>query len=392
MTRSASRALRIAAIVTALACGAARNGVAAGEGFYCTGSDYLAYEFNGNGVDPGDHQLWIVNLAGEAGASAPASVELDAFQTRGLRCLDAAVEVLGRSNVFVVSLDRTNQPQTPIPRAIVPHERPDVFAAPVSLGASASAFAHGDLPARITLDTPKTAARYALELTGAPRRDAGSYAGVPCAIDGETRLQQLSAAGATEKARTLFKGVVVHQCGATDFDGESDDGVGAVLPAPACAAAAGRQAQQVVGEATEGVDVRQAVGPFLLQLRSEGEDGWDLAVLEPGRLDNLAQLTAPPRGPSPLEIFAWHFRSDDNTGPPVQANGVVGRHRPFIFSPELGRTMTFNLDTLGEDRERAAAYGRGSFDILEYEMTPRQLGESPRLLWMKFSACLTWPQ
>ena len=54
--------------------------------------------------------------------------------------------------------------------------------------------------------------------------------------------------------------------------------------------------------------------------------------------------------------------------------------------------MRFNLDTLREDRERAASFGRGSFDILAYEMTPRQLGESPRVLWMKFSACLTWPQ
>jgi hypothetical protein len=54
--------------------------------------------------------------------------------------------------------------------------------------------------------------------------------------------------------------------------------------------------------------------------------------------------------------------------------------------------MTYNLDTLAEDRERAAAYGRGAFDVLAYEMTPRQLGESPRLLWIKFAACLTWPQ
>jgi hypothetical protein len=392
MIRGGWRAIRTGAAVAAIVCGAARSGLAAGEGFYCTGPDYLAYEFNGDGTRPGLHQLWVVNLGGASGASAPAAVDLDQFQTRGLRCLDRAVEVLGRTNVFVVALDPARQPQTPIPRPIAAHERPAGFAPPRSLGASAAAFASGDLPKRITLDTPGTTARFALEFTGGPHRNGGDRPAGNCFTDAETKLLQLDAAGAPAAARTLFKGIVVHKCAASDFDGESPNGVGAPLPAPACAAAPGRQAQRIIGEATEGADVTDPIGPFLLQLRSEGEDGWDLALLEPGRLDNLAQLTSPPHGPSPLDIFAWHFRNDDNTGPPAQANAPGGRHRAFIFSPELGRTLTFNLDTLADDRERAAAYGRGTFDILEYEMTPRELGESPRLLWMKFAACVTWPQ
>lgn len=64
--------------------------------------------------------------------------------------------MLGRSNVFVVALDPARQPQPPLPRTIVPHERPAVFEAPESLGASAAAFAAGNLPTRITLDTPAT--------------------------------------------------------------------------------------------------------------------------------------------------------------------------------------------------------------------------------------------
>ncbi len=376
----------------AIVCAAARNSAAAGEGFYCTGPDYLAYEFNGDGIRPGLHQLWVVNLAGDAGASAPVSVEVDSFQTRGIRCLKDTVELLGPSNVFVVGLDRAKQPQTPLPHSIVPHERPDVFEAPESLGASAASFAAGNLPARITLDTPATAKRFALEMTGAPHRTGGDRSVTPCMLDAETHLVQLNAAGAADATRTLFKGIVVHQCAPGEFDAETADGTGATLPAPPCVATPGRQARQITGEATEGADVTQPIGPFLLQLRSEGEDGWDLALFEPGRRDNLAQLSSPPHGPSPLDIFAWHFRNDDNTGPPVASAAPGGRHREFVFSPDVGRTMTFNLETLAEDRERAAAYGRGAFDVLAYEMTPRQLGESPRLLWIKFAACLTWPQ
>jgi len=208
----------------------------------------------------------------------------------------------------------------------------------------------------------------------------------------ETRLLALEANDATEASRAIFKGIAVHHCQPTEFDGEGADGTGTPLAPPACAAPSGRQARQVTAEVTEGEDVTRPIGPFLLRLRSEGEDGWDFALLEPGRLDNLAQLTSPVHGPSPLDIFAWHFRSDDNTGPPVSAGSPGGRHRAFVFSPEVGRTMTFNIDTLADDRERAAAYGRGTFDVLEYEMTPRQLGETPRILWMKFAVCVTWPQ
>ena len=41
-----------------------------------------------------------------------------------------------------------------------------------------------------------------------------------------------------------------------------------------CAAEAGRQARQATGEVTEGTDLVMPIGPFQLQLRSGGEDGW----------------------------------------------------------------------------------------------------------------------
>ena len=393
MTSRRSRAVRIAAIVFAIACAAARSSFADGEGIYCVGPDYLAYEFNGDGMAPGPHQLWVVNLAGKTGASAPVSVELESFQTRGLRCVTDAVAVLGPTSVFIVGLDSSRQPQTPIAHPIVAHERPVDFDPAKSLGASAAAFLNGVLPARIALDTPATPMRFALEMSGVPRRTEGEPTTVPCWMEEETRLVTLGASGAAGSGRTLSKGIVARKCAVTDFDGENSNGTGAPLAASACAATHGRQARQVVGDVLEGADFSQRIGPFELQLQSEGEDGWDLAVLEPGRLDDLAQLTSPPHGPSPTEIRPRAFRNDDNTGPPTQPNAELGdRHRRFVFSPEVGRTMIFNLDTLADDRERAAAYGRGTFDILEYEMTPRQLGESSRILRMKFAACLTWPQ
>lgn len=164
-------------------------------------------------------------------------------QTRGIRCLDHAVELLASASVFVVTFGPSRQPQAPISRRIVQGEHPSEFGPPESLGGSAAAFAANDLPARTLLETSDTRAHFALDMSGAPHRTGlrNQYV-TPCWIDAETRLVQLD--GDREaRSRTLFKSIVINKCRPGEFDGESPDGQGAPLPVPECIAGAGRQAR-----------------------------------------------------------------------------------------------------------------------------------------------------
>jgi len=171
-----------------------------------------------------------------------------------------------------------------------------------------------------------------------------------------------------------------------------------VIGADACTAQPGRVARIVSGEAQVGQTFERTVERFVFritpQLQAGGPPmGWRIGIFEPGRKEDLSQFTPPLHGPNPLQVFAWHFRNPDNTGPNEGSTNAPGLRREFIFHPEVGRTIVYeddakkmlaNLDIIG-------SFGRGTFNVLDLRMTEPRRGESPGILWLRFEACLTWP-
>ena len=77
------------------------------DGYYCSGDDYLAYEFRF--TDGGTtHRLYLVRFSAEEGMAGPVELSLPEFQVHGMRCAEDSVEVLGWDSVYRVDLrDRT---------------------------------------------------------------------------------------------------------------------------------------------------------------------------------------------------------------------------------------------------------------------------------------------
>ena len=109
------------------------------------------------------------------------------------------------------------------------------------------------------------------------------------------------------------------------------------LPRP-CVASAGRAAHVILGEMKAGERFERRAGRFTLRLTPVRYDdvkipvGWEIGVFEPGREEDLSQLTLPLRGPNGRDLVAWHFRNKDNTGPNEGKVDAPGSHREFMIS------------------------------------------------------------
>jgi len=121
--------------------------------------------------------------------------------------------------------------------------------------------------------------------------------------------------------------------------------------------------------------------------------GWDIGVFEEEGDEDLSAFTPPFQGINARHLYAWHFRNEDNTGPNEGSVNAPQRHRQFIFSPEIGRTVYWEEDVtrMLAVVAKVEAFGQGTVDILDFHLTPPDRGKSPGFLWLKFAACLTWP-
>ena len=126
------------------------------------------------------------------------------------------------------------------------------------------------------------------------------------------------------------------------------------------------------GTVEDGKRFRQSFGPGFEFVLEPSPAGWEIVVREQGRDENLARLTPPLHfAPNPREIEAWHVvdappscpRSyDASAGPPFP--------REFIFSPEVGRTITGPQATKSispEDVIAVQRFGRGKFTIERFQ-------------------------
>ena len=65
-------------------------------------------------------------------------------------------------------------------------------------------------------------------------------------------------------------------------------------------------------------------------LRPSDENGWSIVVAQEDSLADYAAIVTPPfHGPNPVQIEAWHFRNDGNTGP--SQGPWPGEERGFSF-------------------------------------------------------------
>lgn len=166
-----------------------------------------------------------------------------------------------------------------------------------------------------------------------------------------------------------------------------------------CATSADRVAELISGEVKAGERFERRFNSFLFRLTPatfagvEIPVGWDIGIFDTDRSEDLSRFTLPLRGPNARNIYAWHFRNEDNTGPNTGTVNAPQRHRAFMFSPEVGRSIR-DEEEAGKrwaNYARIEAFGQGAFDILDFALTEPKPGAVPSFLWLKFTACLTWP-
>lgn len=161
-----------------------------------------------------------------------------------------------------------------------------------------------------------------------------------------------------------------------------------------CEPGPGRRAEQIHGEvASGGVFSATTAGGWVLRLAPTPE-GWFLQITEEGREgEDLSRLTPPWHFvPNPRQIDGWHFRNADNTGPNDGSVNAPQALREFIFSPEVGRGIDYGGGaTTPEAVARVASFGRGWLHLDGFRLTPPRRGERAAFEWLRFSACLTWP-
>ncbi|MCL4865670.1 MAG: hypothetical protein KJZ47_07230 [Gemmatimonadales bacterium] len=134
-------------------------------------------------------------------------------------------------------------------------------------------------------------------------------------------------------------------------------------------------------------------GGWILKLIPSAS-GWSIQVALRGReLEDLSKLTPPWHFvPNPRELGGWHFRNRDNTAPNDGSVNAPPSLREFIFSPEVGRTLVYRGSATSEaDIETVRSFGRGWLNLEAFALTPPQPGARAAFIWLRFTACLTWP-
>lgn len=106
--------------------------------------------------------------------------------------------------------------------------------------------------------------------------------------------------------------------------------------------------------------------------------GWRISVYD-GETD-LTAGTPPFRGPNPRELYGWHFRNADNTGPNTGDVNAPQDMRAFVLSRATAGTSPSPQD------------GIGWLKIEDYGLSDLDADEQARMSYLKFNACLSIPK
>jgi len=183
----------------------------------------------------------------------------------------------------------------------------------------------------------------------------------------------------------------------------------AAAPAQPCEPTAARHAARIAAQAPSATDAApeiygahsfyQQVGERWFALRRQTH-GWSLRVYDraPGA-DGAVDLSAvtPPYGgaPNAREIFGWHFRSADNSGPNRGDVNAPQHQRAFLFArtPAGVAAAAPGTDPNAPRLvEPDANDGRGWLTVLDYGLADLDPGQRARMTYLRFEACLTWPK
>lgn len=162
--------------------------------------------------------------------------------------------------------------------------------------------------------------------------------------------------------------------------------------APACLPEPGRIVRRIDGEVSGAHTFLAELGNGWVFALRPAPHGWTLAVLDEAELD-LTQLTPPWRfSPNPRELYGWHFRNADNSGPNEGEVNAPQTLRQFLISPGVSGTGGFRPPAdAPADPESLLAEGSGTLVILDYGLADLRVGQQARMVYLRFSACLTWP-
>jgi hypothetical protein len=162
------------------------------------------------------------------------------------------------------------------------------------------------------------------------------------------------------------------------------------LAATLATCAPGRDCVRFTGTVSRGNEFSRAFGrEFVLILRPT-DFGWEIAVRDGRLTENIARLTPPFRAvPNPRTLEGWHFRNADNSGPNDGSVNAPQKQRRFIFSPDVGRTISYpptpvQLSQLEQE-------GQGELAINSLELGGLVRGKKAHIERMEFGVTLSWP-
>ncbi|PYX97121.1 MAG: hypothetical protein DMG71_04040 [Acidobacteria bacterium] len=119
-------------------------------------------------------------------------------------------------------------------------------------------------------------------------------------------------------------------------------------------------------------------------------EGWQIAVTDRGRADNLAQFSEPVIGFNPLLIEAQQFQQKEGKTDASKTDSSELKNRQIIFSVEVGRSISpaGNGAATAEQIEQITRDGLGSFKIESLQLTNAESGQKPGIAQMTFEVSI----
>jgi hypothetical protein len=160
--------------------------------------------------------------------------------------------------------------------------------------------------------------------------------------------------------------------------------------AQTCESSPTRHSLQVHGEVSGEREFSATVADRWTFRLQRIQHGWAIRLNDATGID-LTSITPPFRyGVNHRDIEGWHFRNADNTASNDGSVNAPQRDRVFVFSPALEGTGGYRPPDDATAIEFDGSEGRGSLRIHDVGLADLESDQKARLVYLDFSACLTW--